>query len=33
MTLDYAKHKSVLLQILKDVYSDYGLDFRGFGFG
>ena len=22
MTLDYAKHKNILLQILKDIYSD-----------
>mgnify|MGYP006316230969 FL=1 len=22
MTLDYSKHKNILLQILKDIYSD-----------
>lgn len=31
MTLDYAKHKSILLQILKDIYSDITLaPFLGF---
>ena len=31
MTLDYSKHKNILLQILKDIYSDTGLaPFLGF---